>query len=228
MVTPALHHATNLLTNHPVLLMVSAPYKHMLHIVQNNAVPSDGVKEANVVFASTRPGGWGPGATSPISAPLRLREVTVPPDWVDYNGHMSEWCYLVVMGDSSDAFFRYVGIDDDYRAAGASLFTVETHIRNLLEASLGDVLALALRVLDVDAKRVHLAHELIRPDGAVAATGEQMLLHVDTSAGKASELPATLHDRLCEIASAHDQLTRPTWVGHVMEIPKGAASWTSR
>lgn len=177
---------------------------------------------------SNYPAEWVPVDIHPIPAPLRLHSLTVPTEWVDYNDHMSEWCYLLVMGNNSDAFFRYIGIDDSYRATNASLFTVETHIHNLLEASLGDGLELTLQVLDVDAKRVHIAHEVIRPDGAVVATGEQMLLHVDTSAGKATPLPVTLHDRLREIVSAHAQLTRPAWLGHVMAIPKGAPTWTSR
>ena len=30
-----------------------------------------------------------------IPAPLRLIRPTVPREWVDYNGHMSESCYLL-------------------------------------------------------------------------------------------------------------------------------------
>ena len=139
-------------------------------------------------FPSTRPGGWDDPAAAPIPAPLRLYEATVGPQWVDYNGHMSEWCYLLVMGDSSDSFFRYVGIDDAYRAAGHSLYTVETHIRNLAEVSEGARLALTLQVLGSDTKRVHILHEVLAvgPDRAdqVIATGEQMLLHVDALAGR--------------------------------------------
>ncbi len=169
--------------------------------------------------STTRPEGWENPAAAPVPAPLLLHCTTVRPEWVDYNGHMSEWCYLLVMGDNSDAFFRYIGIDDDHRASGASLFTVETHIRNLREASEHEDLSLTLRVLGVDAKRVHLVHEIIRPDGGVVATGEQMLVHVDTQAGKVSPLPATLFGRLQHIADAHTVLPWPDWVGHVMRIP---------
>jgi acyl-CoA thioester hydrolase len=177
-------------------------------------------------------------AATPVPAPLRLHRTTVGPAWVDYNGHMSEWCYLLVMGDSSDAFFRYVGIDDAYRAAGASLFTVETHIRNLREASEGDELSLTLRILGLDTKRVHVAHEVIGPDGGLVATGEQMLLHVDARVGRAAALPAPLLGRLQRIADAHRVLPWPDWVGHVMRLPEdgeratpateAGATWTSR
>src|SRR5262249_46816161 len=88
------------------------------HPEQAGTLPMSTVSD----FPSTRPGGWDDPAAAPIPAPLRLHETTVGPQWVDYNGHMSEWCYLLVMGDSSDQFFRYVGIDDAYRAGGRSLY----------------------------------------------------------------------------------------------------------
>ena len=53
-----------------------------------------------------------------IAAPLQLIQPTVPPEWVDYNGHMSESCYLLAFGDQSDAFFRLIGIGEEYRAGG--------------------------------------------------------------------------------------------------------------
>ena len=125
------------------------------------------------MLESTRPGGWDT-PSGPLPAPLALHRTTVPAAWVDYNGHMSEWCYLLAMGDNSDTFFRFIGIDEGYRESGFSLYTVETHIRNLDEAGLGDDIHSTLRVLGVDAKRVHIAHE-VWSDDRLLATGEQML-----------------------------------------------------
>ena len=189
---------------------------------------------------SSRPGGWDDPAAPALPAPLRLHRAVVRPPWVDYNGHMSEWCYLLVIGDSSDAFFRFVGIDDAYRASGRSLYTVETHLRNLGEAGLGDTLDLALRVLAVDDKRVHLAHELVRLDtssgagadrspraaapdadgaaGTLVATGEQLLLHVDAAAGRSAPMPTVLRERLSRLAQAHAAFPVPPWVGRSIRI----------
>jgi acyl-CoA thioesterase FadM len=168
---------------------------------------------------------------------LRLHRATVGPDWVDYNGHMSEWCYLLAMGDSSDAFFRFIGIDEAYRGAGRSLYTVESHLQNLAEAGLGDELDLTLRVLAVDDKRVHIAHELIRlagpaeqaaasaaaarpaeAAGRLVATGEQLLLHVDAAAGRACPMPAVLRQRVEQLAHAHASLTPLPWVGRSIAV----------
>lgn len=159
------------------------------------------------------------GSPAHVSGPLALYQVRVAPEWVDYNGHMSEWCYLLVMGNSSDAFFRYIGIDEAYRAAGGSLYTVETHIHHHLEASEGELLALTLQVLGSDSKRVHLAHQILREDDEVVATGEQMLLHVDTTTGRVSALPEAIRVRVADVAQAHRALERPDWVGHVIQMP---------
>ena len=79
--------------------------------------------------------GW--DATKPIEAPLALHACAVKPEWTDYNGHMSESAYLLAFGNSSDAFFRFIGIDEAYRASGFSLYTIDTRIRNLAELGVG-------------------------------------------------------------------------------------------
>ena len=157
----------------------------------------------------------------PVPAPLRLHQTKVAAEWVDYNGHLSEWAYLLVFGDNADAFFRYVGVDEDYRAAGRSLYTAETHLRHLREAHLGEPLLLSLQVLGTDAKRLHIAHEMTSATGDLLATAEQLLLHVDMRAGKVAPFPARVAGRLREIRDAHAQLEVPGYIGHVMRIPGG-------
>lgn len=155
----------------------------------------------------------------PIAAPLRLIRPTVPNEWVDYNGHMSESCYLLVFGDQSDAFFRLVGIDEAYRAAGQSLFTVQTMIFNLAEAHLGDELDLALQVLDADEKRIHIFHTMHNAKtGELLATGEQMLVHVDMNAGRSAPMPGDLLQRVMAVQAAHALLPTPPQAGRNIAI----------
>jgi acyl-CoA thioester hydrolase len=163
---------------------------------------------------------WPPAA--PIQAPLRLHETDVAPQWADYNGHMSESAYLLVFGDSADAFFRYFGVDEDYRASGRSLFTAETHLRHLREARTGDRLQLSLQVLGVDAKRLHIVHEMHSDSQEhVLATAEQLLLHVDTEAGRVAPFPAEIAARLQEIRTAHAALPAPGYAGRAIQMPGG-------
>jgi acyl-CoA thioester hydrolase len=164
--------------------------------------------------------GWGQHVgDSPIPAPLRLYQATVPSAWVDYNGHMSEWCYLLAFGDNADAFFRYVGIDEQYRADGNSLYTVQTHLHHHREASEGDVLAMTLRVLDCDDRRVHIFHEMYLGDSdLLLASAEQMLVHVDMNAARSAPVPSALAGRLEAIRRAHADLAVPAAVGMPLRI----------
>ncbi|WP_029391060.1 thioesterase family protein [Streptomyces xiaopingdaonensis] len=160
---------------------------------------------------------WDDGA--PVPTPLVLHRTPVRPEWADYNGHMSESCYLLVFGDNSDAFFRFLGVGEEYRAAGHSLYTVETHLRNLREAVVGDPLVVTLRLLDHDAKRLHVFHEMRNgADDTVLATAEQMLLHVDMAAGRTAALPDELLRRLDAVRAAHSALPAPEAAGKPMGI----------
>ena len=166
---------------------------------------------------------WDP--TAPIAAPLCQYRPTVLPEWVDYNGHMSESCYLLVFGDNSDAFFRFVGIDEAYRdQGGQSLYTVETHIHNIQEVAEGEPLRLTLQLLDHDDKRVHIFHAMYHATtGDLLATAEQMLVHVDMAQGRSKPMPADLQARLQAIAIAHACLPTPSQVGKPMGIRRKAA-----
>src|SRR5262249_7482019 len=154
-----------------------------------------------------------------IDAPLALHRASVPAQWVDYNGHMSEWCYLLLVGDGADAFFRYVGIDEAYRAAGHSLYTAETHLHHLRERALGDRLAVPLQLLDVGPKSLHLFHSIrdAVTDEEVA-TAEQLLVHVEMASGRVGPMPGARTGRLEEIGPAHAVRPVPPAVGHVMGI----------
>jgi carnitine 3-dehydrogenase len=157
----------------------------------------------------------------PIAAPLHLISPTVPREWVDYNGHLSESCYLLAFGDQSDAFFRLIGIDEAYRSGGHSLFTVQTMIFNLAEAHLGDRLDLSLQLLDADEKRLHIFHMMHNAEtGALLATGEQMLVHVDMAAGRSTSMAPELHARVLAVLAAHADLPRPAQAGRNIAIQR--------
>jgi carnitine 3-dehydrogenase len=147
-------------------------------------------------------------------APLRLAETQVRPEWVDYNGHMTDSRYLQVFGDATDALFRRVGIDDAYRKSGRAMYTVETHVSHMAEAKVPDELYVATQLLAVDDKRVHLFHYLRRKrDDVIVATAEQIYLHVNAAAGKAALMDAQVHAKLTAIRATHAGLPMPEQKG---------------
>ncbi|WP_088347728.1 MULTISPECIES: carnitine 3-dehydrogenase [Rhodomicrobium] len=149
-----------------------------------------------------------------IEKPLRLLETTVPPAWIDYNGHMTEHRYLEVFGKTTDALLRLIGADLDYVAGGHSYYTVETHMQHLGQARLGDRLAATCQIIAADEKRIHVFQRIFSGQSEQPiATAEQMLLHVDSKAGRASPAPSSILDRLMPIVEAHADLERPAGLG---------------
>ncbi|CAN7626955.1 carnitine 3-dehydrogenase [Rhizobium rhizogenes] len=149
-----------------------------------------------------------------LAGPLRLIETKVSPAWVDYNGHMTEHRYLQVFGDTSDALLRLIGVDFAYVEAGHSYYTVETHIRHIGEAKLGQAIHSTCQLLSADEKRLHVFHTIHdTATGEVIATAEHMLLHVDAKAGKAAPAPEEVLGKIKQIAQAHTKLPLPDGIG---------------
>jgi len=162
---------------------------------------------------------WTPGDS--VAAPLSLYRTPVEPDWVDYNDHMTEAAYLTAAGWASDALFRYIGDDEAYRAAGHSFYTVETHIHYLLEVAVHEPIAITTQVLAVDNKRLHFIHSMYHGDTeALLCTAEQMLVHVDMSAGRSAPILPNVAAALAAISAAHAHLPIPPQVGSVMRLPE--------
>jgi carnitine 3-dehydrogenase len=159
------------------------------------------------------------GAPAPVEAgggdgPLRLATRHVPPDWVDYNGHVHESRYLELFADATDNLLGAVGLDSGYLEDGGSFFTVETHLSHLRQLEAGDRVYATTQVLDSDDKRLHVFHTLLREGEAdPLATAEQMLLHVATESGRAAVAREPVRERVAELTERHAALPRPERAG---------------
>ncbi len=143
----------------------------------------------------------------------------VLPDWIDYNGHMTEHRYLQCFGEATDALLGRIGVDAAYLAGHRSFYTVETHLMHRGEARAGDALAVDTQVLGTDGKRLHLFHRLRgAADGTVLASAEQMLLHVDTQAKRSVAAEGAVRDAMAALARDHAGLARPEAAGRSVGI----------
>ncbi len=156
-----------------------------------------------------------------VEAPLNLYTCDVDPNWIDYNGHMTEASYLTAFGDASDALFRYIGIDEAYRGAGNSFYTVETHINYYQEVAGGERLRFTTQLLGLDEKRLHFFHSMYHAtSGDLLATTEQMLLHVDMNASAVAPIKPAVYQALQAIMTTHQDLPLPKQVGRQMKVGK--------
>jgi carnitine 3-dehydrogenase len=143
----------------------------------------------------------------------------IPPEWVDYNGHVHESRYLQLFADATDALLGDLGVDADYLAGGGSYFTAETHLSHLRQLEAGDSVHVTTQILDSDEKRLHVFHILFREGETDAlATAEQMLLHVDTESGRAAPAREPVRTRVAELARRHGGLPRPERAGRSIGV----------
>ncbi len=155
-----------------------------------------------------RGGGARAGAEGPRrgggAAPLDTWTGAVLPEWIDYNGHMTEHRYLQCFGEATDALLARIGVDAAYLATKRSFYTVETHLMHQGEAREGEPLTVDTQVLG---GRRQAAARLPSPaagaaDGRRLASAEQMLLHVDTAAGRSVAAEGAVLDAMRALARA--------------------------
>ena len=153
------------------------------------------------------------------AAPLRLHSTRVPPEWIDYNGHVHESRYLQLFADTNDALFVALGVDTAYYADVGTYFTVETHLFHLRQLEAGDRVEVTTQVLDADEKRVHVFHTVLREgEDTPVAAAEQMLLHVDARTGRAAPARDGVRESAERLRDAHASLPRPERAGRAIGI----------
>ncbi len=128
-------------------------------------------------------------------SPLCTWSEPVQDAWIDYNGHLSEPYYVLVLGHATDAVMDTVGLGPDYRrATGASLYTVEAHVRYLDQVGPGEQLEARSWVIGSTSKLLWIWHELWA-SGTLRATEEILGVHVAAHSDGAGASPFPEHVR---------------------------------
>ncbi|MEM9011463.1 MAG: thioesterase family protein [Pseudomonadota bacterium] len=161
------------------------------------------------------------GHDGPYAAPIVTPQATVRPEWIDYNGHMNVAYYIVAMDGSLDWVLEHeLGLGEGrVKRAERGPYTLQMHIHYLDEMLEGAAFYCRTRLLDHDAKRMHLFTEMVREaDETVAATVEQLVINVDLTTRRSAPYPDWAQARLAGMAAAHAGLARPAQVGAILGI----------
>lgn len=153
-----------------------------------------------------------------IQTPFKSNGLSVKPDWIDYNGHMNVGYYHVAFDAAAEAFFEWASLDSNFRAShNGTTFALESHLHFIREIHEGAPMRFETRLIDFDYKRFHYYMEMFNEqDNYLAASYESVSSWVDQKTRRTAPMPDVLTSRLTEIKAAHDQLTRPERVGHVI------------
>lgn len=155
-------------------------------------------------------------------APLDIHRAVVEPAWVDWNGHMNVAYYVTAFDRASGAFMRNIGLGRNYVNNKLGMtFVLEMHITYDRELREGAPMAFKTQLLDRDAKRVHVFHEMFHAEqGYLAATSELITMNIDYATRKSGPWPAQAAERLEQIWAEHSKLPKPAKSGRVMGLKK--------
>jgi acyl-CoA thioester hydrolase len=157
-------------------------------------------------------------------APFVSSVMQVEPAWIDYNGHMNMAYYNVLFDRAVDEAYELLGVGPAYlRQRRRSTFAAEVHVRYLRELHAGDPVRVTFQLLGHDAKRMHFFEQLFHArEGWMAATSENMSLHVDMDARKTVPFPADIAARIAKMQASHSMLPRPEAAGRRIAMPRPA------
>ncbi|MEK9968957.1 MAG: thioesterase family protein [Ferrovibrio sp.] len=163
-------------------------------------------------------------AQQAFDAPLELTGMTVQPEHIDANGHMNVGFYNVIFDQALDRFFKPFDLDWSYvQRTNLSTFVLETHVCYLQEVLEGDSLRFTFQLLGHDAKRIHYFMNMFHAEkDYLAATSEQILVHVDLATRRSCAFPAA-HQTLFErMMAGHAKLPKPPQAGKSIGMAKKA------
>ena len=161
-----------------------------------------------------------------VSKRLQAPPLRVESSWIDYNGHMNVAYYSLAFDQSLDVILdEEIGIGPAYVAErNHGPYVVQNHIHYLAELFDGEEFRVRLQLLDADAKRIHVFLEMLRcRDGVLAATSEQLIVHVDLDRRKSAPFPEDRRIRIQALLEAHAGLPRPRQVGSALAIRRAAS-----
>lgn len=127
---------------------------------------------------------------------------------------MTEYRYTQCFADATEVLLHQCGADIDYIKGGHSYYTVESHVRLLAEAKLGDALYVTAQLLPSDGKRIHSFLLLVRAsDDTLLSTYESVMLHVSLKEKRAVPPPPSIIEKLTPLLEAHSSLPMPEAAG---------------
>lgn len=156
------------------------------------------------------------------SAPLDRHRAVVKPEWVDWNGHMNMARYMEAFDYASGAFHTQIGMGRRYIDNKLGMtFVLEAHITYDRELRGGAPLRFTTQLLDHDAKRLHLFHQMFHAEeGFLASTCESMIMHIDHATRRPGPFRRVVQERLALMAETHGKLPKPAKAGRLIGIPR--------
>ncbi|WP_116473946.1 thioesterase family protein [Zobellella maritima] len=160
-----------------------------------------------------------------MTTELKVFDGPVLPEWIDYNGHMNDACYVLVFSQAIDEFMVQIGLNEAFRNEHrVSIYTLQSMVHYLQEVSLGEPLLVEARLLESDAKKLRVFFTMRHGDtGTELAAMETLLLHMDMAAQRAAPMLPVTADKVATLQQRQAGSDWPALAGRSIALtrPRG-------
>ncbi|WP_245600953.1 thioesterase family protein [Marinobacterium jannaschii] len=153
---------------------------------------------------------------------MTVFEGPVRSDWIDYNGHMNDACYVVVFSQGIDEFMLKIGLTEAFREENqVSIYTLQSMVHYLQEVSEGEPLRIEAQLLESDNKKLRLFFTLYQAEtGDQLAAMETLLLHMDMSSHRAAPFLDATRERVEQLQHQHNEVPQPELAGRSIMLKR--------
>lgn len=139
----------------------------------------------------------------------RTHSQTIPPEYMDLNGHMNVMYYTHVGNMALRSFFDSMGLHEKLFVPGRrGMFALRQVISYINELREGEEIAVHSGLIGYDRKRVHFMHYVISlTHQRVAAYDERLAMYIDMSVRRSTEFEPEIVAHLETLK----QQTAPGW-----------------
>jgi acyl-CoA thioester hydrolase len=143
-----------------------------------------------------------------ITKLLPVYQLTIPPEYQDFNGHMNMRWYIGIFDDAGLPFYDAIQLHHDVLiASGHSTFDLEHHIHYLNEVHIGDQVTVYVRLIGRSPKRMHYLMFMVNETrGSLASIFECVNTFVDLSNRRTIPYPDQIMAHIDHLLAQHQAL----------------------
>lgn len=150
-------------------------------------------------------------ATSPMheKEPPKTFEGPIREGQTDKTDHVTETHCLQLFTEARDALLHSNGVDQEYIDQVGHYSCLETRIRRFDEVRAPEQVYVISQLISVAGSDLRLFHRLQTRQGALLATCEHRLVHIDTATGNPAQPALHVLNGLIALSKAHARLPQP-------------------
>jgi acyl-CoA thioester hydrolase len=150
-------------------------------------------------------------------------QLAIPAGWLGRDNSLVPAFYTAAFDLGIDALKQVLGINEAYRREQhRSTVALEAHVRILLPVPGGSTVTLSARIVDCDAKRLHVAQEMTL-NGPIAALRESMTISFDLAARRSCAFGVEVAARIKALHDAQQCLPRWSGEAHLLGVDRAGA-----